>query len=70
MAFAMLISVSYWNSIRAMGKIATLTAVMLEQTKGVLNIGGDNAVKSFREKKYIRWSSYKCRVHGLKFGDF
>lgn len=32
------------------GKLATLTAVMLEQTKGVLNIGGDNAVKSFREK--------------------
>lgn len=33
------------------GKIATLTAVMQEQQKGVLNIGGDNAVKSFREKK-------------------
>ena len=32
------------------GKIGTLTAVRLEQTKGVLNIGGDNAVKSFREK--------------------
>lgn len=32
------------------GKIATLTAVKLEQDKGVLNIGGDNAVKSFREK--------------------
>ena len=32
------------------GKIATLTAVMLEQDKGVLDIGGDNAVKSFREK--------------------
>lgn len=32
------------------GKIATLTAVMLEQQKGVLNIGGNNAVKSFREK--------------------
>lgn len=32
------------------GKIATLTAVMLEQQKGVLNISGDNAVKSFREK--------------------
>lgn len=31
-------------------KIATLTSVMLEQTKGILNIGGDNAVKSFREK--------------------
>ncbi len=32
------------------GKIATLTAVMLDQTKGVLNIDGKNAVKSFREK--------------------
>lgn len=32
------------------GKIATLTAVMLEQQKGVLDIGGDNAVHSFREK--------------------
>lgn len=33
------------------GKIATLTAVMQDQSKGVLNIDGDNAVKSFREKK-------------------
>ena len=32
------------------GKIATLTAVNQAQDKGVLNIGGDNAVKSFREK--------------------
>lgn len=32
------------------GKIATLTAVTLEQQKGVLDIGGNNAVKSFREK--------------------
>ena len=32
------------------GKIATLTAVKMAQDKGVLNIGGDNAVKSFREK--------------------
>ena len=32
------------------GKLATLTAVKLAQDKGVLNIGGDNAVKSFREK--------------------
>ena len=32
------------------GKLATLTAVMLEQSKGILCIGGDNAVKSFREK--------------------
>ena len=32
------------------GKIATLTAVTLEQQKGILDIGGDNAVHSFREK--------------------
>lgn len=32
------------------GKIATLTAVKQAQEKGVLNIGGDNAVKAFREK--------------------
>ena len=32
------------------GKIATLTAVLLDQQKGVLDIGGNNAVKSFREK--------------------
>ena len=30
----------------------TVTAVMLEQQKGVLDIGGDNAVKSFREKSH------------------
>ena len=35
------------------GKIATLTAVMLEQEKGILDIGGDNAVHSFREKSII-----------------
>ena len=32
------------------GKIATLTALLQDQSKGVLDIGGDNAVKSFREK--------------------
>ena len=32
------------------GKVATLTAVLCEQEKGILDIGGDNAVKSFREK--------------------
>ena len=32
------------------GKLATLTAVKLAQDKGVLDIGGDNAVKAFREK--------------------
>ena len=35
----------------AHGKIATLTAVLQDQSKGVLNIGGNNAVKSFREKR-------------------
>jgi glucose-1-phosphate cytidylyltransferase len=33
------------------GKIATLTSVILKPQKGVLDIGGDNAVTSFREKK-------------------
>lgn len=32
------------------GKIVTLTAVMLDQSKGVLDIGSDYAVRSFREK--------------------
>ena len=31
-------------------RIATLTAVKPEQKKGIINIGGDNAVKAFREK--------------------
>ncbi len=35
---------------RSHGKLATLTAVQLEQSKGILDIGGDNAVRSFREK--------------------
>lgn len=35
---------------KAHGRIATLTAVMQEQQKGVLDISGDNAVKAFREK--------------------
>lgn len=37
---------------RQHGRTATLTAVKLEQQKGVLDIGGDNAVKSFREKSF------------------
>lgn len=35
------------------GKMATLTAVLLEQQKGILDIGGDNAVHSFREKSLL-----------------
>ena len=38
------------NFHRSHGKLATLTSVLLDQSKGVLNIGGDNAVQSFREK--------------------
>lgn len=32
------------------GKLATLTAVVQKQQKGILDISGDNAVRSFREK--------------------
>lgn len=32
------------------GKLATLTAVVSDQSKGILEIGGNHAVKSFREK--------------------
>ena len=35
---------------KAHGKLATLTSVILEQQKGVLEIGGNNAVRAFREK--------------------
>lgn len=35
------------------GKIATLTAVMLDQSKGILDIGPNNNVKAFREKSQI-----------------
>lgn len=36
---------------QAHGKIATLTTVLRDQSKGVLYIGGNGAVRSFREKK-------------------
>lgn len=35
---------------RSHGKMATLTSVMVEQQKGILDVSGDNAVRSFREK--------------------
>ena len=35
------------------GKIATLTAVKQDQSKGVLDIGGDNAVRRCREKNIL-----------------
>lgn len=39
-----------WDFHKSHGKLATLTSVVLEQQKGILDIGGDNAVRSFREK--------------------
>lgn len=36
---------------RSCGKKATITAVQQQQQKGVLDIGADNAVRSFREKQ-------------------
>ncbi len=36
---------------RSHGKIATLTAVLQDQQKGVLDIGVDNTVRAFREKQ-------------------
>ena len=33
------------------GKIATLTSVLVEQQKGIIQVSGDNAVQAFREKK-------------------
>ena len=51
------------------GKIATLTAVLQDQSKGVLDIGGDNAVKSFREKNIsdgahinAGFTAHKCTI--------
>lgn len=38
---------------RSHGKLATLTAVLRDQSKGVLNISNDNTVKSFREKSKV-----------------
>lgn len=35
---------------RSHNKIATLTSVMIQQQKGILQINGDNAVQAFREK--------------------
>ena len=41
------------NFHKSHGKIATLTAVLQDQSKGILDIGGDNAVKAFREKSML-----------------
>jgi glucose-1-phosphate cytidylyltransferase len=35
---------------RSHGKLATLTSIQQKQQKGILEIGGDNAVHTFREK--------------------
>ena len=41
------------DEVKKQGKIATLTAVKIEQSKGVLNIASDNSVYSFREKSAL-----------------
>ena len=38
---------------REHGKLATLTAVIQSQQKGVLDIGEDNSVRAFREKSAV-----------------
>lgn len=38
---------------KAHGKIATLTSVIEKEEKGVLSIGDDNSVRSFREKRNV-----------------
>jgi glucose-1-phosphate cytidylyltransferase len=38
---------------RSHGKIATLTSVMLEQQKGILDIENNNTVRAFREKNLL-----------------
>ena len=48
------------------GKIATLTAVVQKQEKGVLDIGAMGAVKSFREKKVNDGASINAGFMGLQ----
>ncbi|WP_202107725.1 glucose-1-phosphate cytidylyltransferase [Succinivibrio dextrinosolvens] len=47
-------------------KIATLTSVIQKQQKGVLSIGPDNAVKSFREKQNLDGYSINAGYMVLK----
>ena len=45
------------------GKIATLTAVLQEQEKGVLDIDSDNTVRAFREKVFgSAWITREKRI--------
>ncbi len=52
------------------GKIATLTAVKLEQQKGILNIDGRNAVRSFREKNMMDGAPINAGYMVLEPGIF
>lgn len=58
------------------GKLATLTAVVPEQQKGILDIGENNSVRSFREKNAVDASPINAgymvldsRVFDLLSGD-
>ena len=55
---------------RKHGKMATLTAVRLEQQKGILDIGGDNAVHSFREKSVMDGAPINAGYMVLEPGIF
>lgn len=52
------------------GKLATLTAVKMAQEKGVLDISGDNAVRSFREKNASDGSPINAGYMVLEPGVF
>ena len=48
------------------GKIATLTAVQLQQSKGILNIAEDNTVRSFREKSSMDSAPINAGLTGVR----
>lgn len=41
------------NFHKSKGKIATVTSIVFEQTKGILDISNDNLIQAFREKSII-----------------
>ena len=51
-------------------KLATLTSVTLQQQKGILDIGGDNAVHAFREKNASDGASINAGFMVMEPGVF
>ena len=54
---------------REHGRVATITAVTIKQQKGVLDIGDDSSVRSFREKSATDGTPHKCRIYGAGIRD-